>query len=285
MYLFDVNFASPHSIMTAALKTGGLAFSDATRRRLEGAEAFAISAMMQPGYKRLKALWSTLSPTSCSDGTYTPEKEAFEEPPSTIAANAYDAAVALTLAMQEANQHMNFNPVASGNAIRGYLRNQKFEGASGWLQFDSWGDRNISGQELVFSQFVLDDSHDFGIATQPMLFAGEASPCMSPASNLISPPARPSTPRPHRANRRTDLCGTACNASGQATYHRWEVPLQPLIPNSERIYGGGSKVPPKDAIAEAIKQRKAEELAGTIALIIALTVGIVRPSRSRRDHA
>jgi len=245
MYLFDVNFASPHSIMTAALKSGGLAFSDATRRRLEGAEAFAISAMMQPGYKRLKALWSTLSPTSCSDGTYTPEKEAFEEPPSTIAANAYDAAVALTLAMQEANQRMNFNPVASGNAIRGYLRNQSFEGASGPLQFYDYGDRDLHGLHLVFSQIVFDPSNDLlGIKAQP-IFLGVL-----------------------------DQYTSQWNVS-------LEGPLQQLIPNSERIYGGGSKVPPKDAVTAAKEQKLAEARATTIALAIALTVGIVRASRSR----
>ena len=245
MYLFDVNQATPHSMIAKSF------FPEATRRQLEGAETFGISAYKQPGYTRLKALWPTLSPASCSatidfaENSFSPEKAAFEGPPSTTAANAYDAAVALTLAMQEANQHMNFNPVASGNAIRGYLRNQSFEGASGPLQFYDYGDRDLHGLHLVFSQIVFDPSNDLlGIKAQP-IFLGVL-----------------------------DQYTSQWNVS-------LEGPLQQLIPNSERIYGGGSKVPPKDAVTAAKEQKLAEARATTIALAIALTVGIVRASRSR----
>ena len=119
------------------------------RPMLTNVLSFEANPSRTPGYSRFAALWRTLTPANCSHGPFAPHESAFARAPNVYAAYAYDAAAALSLALQSSSDpHDSSQVLASIEALQ-------FDGVTGAVAFDALRDRAMQGQMYSLSLFVL----------------------------------------------------------------------------------------------------------------------------------
>ena len=128
---------------------------------LVGFRSLYFSPLFTAGWARATAAWKSMGPSDCANPLFTVPPSAFTKDPDPVFAFAYDAAVALVLAMKSAAS----STPSDHATLLSTLRAQAFDGASGPVRFDggssnntaSPGERAIAGLDLVVFQWNRDD--------------------------------------------------------------------------------------------------------------------------------
>ena len=119
--------------------------------RMSGFLAYQLSPRFSDGFKRLSALWPSLTPADCANPLFETPARVFHQPPPELAAFAYDAAAAAALALRAVSADSTCMRVRALEAVR----TSDFSGASGRVRFkNSTGDRSAYDLEWLVYNWV-----------------------------------------------------------------------------------------------------------------------------------
>lgn len=127
-----------------------------TAQRLAGSLAMSVAPSLTDGYGHLSSIWSGLEPADCANELFTATPDVFQsQAPPDVGAFAYDAVIALGLALAEADAEGE--SLDDGDAVRSRTWAQTFNGATGEVKFSSeTGDRLFDGLKYALFNFRVD---------------------------------------------------------------------------------------------------------------------------------
>ena len=137
---------------------------------LVGFRSLYFSPLFTAGWSRVSKAWAAMGPADCGNDLFSVPASEFSRDPDPVFAFAYDAAVALALAMKAVAARQVPLRGSTGAAVLGSLRAQRFDGATGPVAFDatsdpnstSPGERTVRGLDLVVFQWNAAEGSDLG---------------------------------------------------------------------------------------------------------------------------